>query len=104
MTLPISPSFPPMEASCLLKIPSDAEWQYEPKYNSQGESLQSLFPSCWSLLQQLDADRYVLDREIVISAGEISSFERFIAAHSSGCIGMILLNRPRIVKKRCAVS
>jgi len=43
MTLPISLSFPPMEASCLLKIPSDAKWQYEPKYNPRGESLNRYF-------------------------------------------------------------
>jgi len=40
---------------------------------STGRITQSLFPSCWSLLQQLGADRNVFDREIVISAGEIFS-------------------------------
>ena len=74
-----------MEASCLLKIPSDAEWQYEPKYNPKGESLNRYFPSCWSLLQQLEADRYVLDREIVISA-EIFSFGDLLR-RITGCIG-----------------
>jgi hypothetical protein len=46
---------------------------------------------------QLDADRYVLDREIVISA-EIF-FRGFIAAHSSGC----MRNRPESLKsaRRC---
>lgn len=41
---------------------------------STGRITQSLFPSCWSLLQQFGADRYVFDRETVISAGEIFSF------------------------------
>lgn len=74
MTLPISLSFPPMEASCLLKIPSAAEWQYETEIQSTGRITQSLFPSCWSLLQQLEADRYLFDRKIVTSAEKSFSF------------------------------
>ena len=89
MTLPISPSFPPMEASCLLKIPNEIQFE--------GRIMQSLFPSRCPIMQ-LDADRYVLDREIVISA-EIF-FRGFIAAHSSGC----MRNRPESLKNRSAVS
>jgi hypothetical protein len=56
-----------MEASCLLKIPSDAEWQYEPKYNPKGESLNRYFRVVgpyYRSSKRID----MLDREIVISA------------------------------------
>ena len=74
MTLLISPSFPPMKASCLLKIPSDAEWQYEPKYNPPGESLNRYFRVVVPL-QQLVADRDVIDCEMVICSRRNLSFD-----------------------------
>jgi hypothetical protein len=73
-----------MEASCLLKIPSDAEWQYEPKYNPKGESLNRYFRVVgpyYRSSKRID----MLDREIVISA-EIFSFGDLLR-RITGCIG-----------------
>jgi ATP-dependent DNA ligase len=33
MALPIKPPFPPMEAQLVDKIPSGAQWEYEPKWD-----------------------------------------------------------------------
>jgi hypothetical protein len=63
-----------MEASFLLKIPSEGEWQYEPNDNVKKANHSIAIPQVVGPLQQLEADRYVLDREIVISPGEIFSF------------------------------
>ena len=92
MTLPISPPFAPMEVLRVFTIPSGGEWQYEPKWDGfrclvfkdgkqvelqskKGESLNRYFPELLSPLRLLEANRYVIDGEIVVPAGEIFSFD-----------------------------
>ena len=92
MALPIKPPYPPMEALLVDRIPSGTQWQYEPKWDGfrciafkdgaqielQSKNCQSLrryFPELVQALQQVTADCFVVDGEIVIPAGEIFSFD-----------------------------
>jgi ATP-dependent DNA ligase len=92
MTLPISPPFAPMEALPVLEIPSGGQWQYEPKWDGfrclvfkdgkhvelqskKGESLNRYFPELLAAAQEVEANKYVIDGEIVVPAGEIFSFD-----------------------------
>jgi ATP-dependent DNA ligase len=92
MALAIKPPYPPMEALLVDRIPSGKEWQYEPKWDGfrciafkdgtlielQSKNCQSLrryFPELVQALQQVSAERFVIDGEIVIPAGETFSFD-----------------------------
>jgi ATP-dependent DNA ligase len=92
MTLPISPPFAPMEALPVRDIPSGSEWQYEPKWDGfrclifkeeksielqskKGESLNRYFPELVAAVQELAAERFVIDGEIVVPAGDGFSFD-----------------------------
>jgi ATP-dependent DNA ligase len=92
MALPIKPPYPPMEALLVDRIPAGREWPYEPKWDGfrciafkdgtqielQSKNCQSLrryFPELLQALQQVAADRFVIDGEIVIPAGETVSFD-----------------------------
>ncbi len=92
MTLPISPPFAPMEALPARDIPSGSNWQYEPKWDGfrclifkegknielqskKGESLNRYFPELVTAVQELSADKFVIDGEIVIPAQEGFSFD-----------------------------
>lgn len=92
MTLPISPPFAPMEALPVRDIPSGSNWQYEPKWDGfrclifkegknielqskKGESLNRYFPELVTAVQELSADKFVIDGEIVIPAEEGFSFD-----------------------------
>ena len=83
MTLPVSPSFPAMKPRACSRF-------REPKYNSKGELCNRYFRVVVPIMQ-LEADSYVLDREIVISA-EIF-IGRLVVAPSPAVSGMILVNR-----------
>jgi ATP-dependent DNA ligase len=92
MTLPISPPFAPMEALPVRDIPSGTYWQYQPKWDGfrclifkegknielqskKGESLNRYFPDLVTAVQQLAADKFVIDAEIVVPAGASFSFD-----------------------------
>lgn len=92
MALPIKPPYPPMEALLVDEIPRGKEWQYEPKWDGfrciafkngtelelQSKNCQSLsryFPELLRALQQVSAERFVIDGEIVIPVGETFSFD-----------------------------
>jgi ATP-dependent DNA ligase len=90
--LPIPLEFAPMEARLVDAIPRDAGWQYEPKWDGfrclafrdgtdialqskSGQPLARYFPEIVAALATLDAQRFVLDGEIVIPLGDALSFD-----------------------------
>jgi ATP-dependent DNA ligase len=85
-------SLEPMEARLVAKLPCDAGWQYEPKWDGfrcvairdgshvelqarSGKSLSRYFPEMVAAVAALDARRFVLDGELAIVDGETLSFE-----------------------------
>lgn len=97
--LPIQAPFAPMEAKLVEAIPSDAGWQYEPKWDGfrclafrngeqvvlqskSGQSLTRYFPELVSALLQLTPKNYVLDGEIVIvRTGRLSFDDLLMRIH-----------------------
>ena len=92
MTLPIRPTYLPMSAILTAEIPEGDGWQYEPKWDGfrcvafrdhdsielqskSGQPLARYFPEIVANLQALEADRFVLDGEIVIPVGKALSFD-----------------------------
>ncbi len=92
MSLPIKPPFPPMEALLVEKIPSGAQWEYEPKWDGfrclafrdgnkielqskSGQPLARYFPEIVEALLKLKASRFVLDGELVIPVKGGLSFD-----------------------------
>jgi ATP-dependent DNA ligase len=92
MELPISPPYPPMEASLVDAIPTGEGWQYEPKWDGfrclafkdnkdielqskNGQSLSRYFPELVSALQEIRSKKFVLDGEIVLSKDGHFSFD-----------------------------
>src|SRR6185503_17580488 len=92
MSLPIKPPFPPMEALLVEKIPSGAQWEYEPKWDGfrclafrdgnkvelqskSGQPLARYFPEIVGALLKLKATRFVLDGELVIPVKGGLSFD-----------------------------
>src|SRR3712207_4882363 len=82
---------PPMEATTVEDVPVGPEWQYEPKWDGfrciafrrgkkvdlqskSGKPLTRYFPDVATELAKLNADKFVLDGEIVISTGNRLSF------------------------------
>jgi len=85
-------SLEPMEARLVAALPSDEGWQYEPKWDGfrclalrdgarielqarSGKSLSRYFPEVVAAVAALEAQRFVLDGELVIPRGETLSFE-----------------------------
>ncbi|MFN3652001.1 MAG: ATP-dependent DNA ligase [Armatimonadota bacterium] len=81
-----------MEAQLVEKIPTGAQWQYEPKWDGfrclvfrdgdevelqskAGQPLHRYFPELVEAVRALPAVRFVLDGEIVIPKGETLSFD-----------------------------
>jgi ATP-dependent DNA ligase len=92
MTLPLEPSYPPMEATSAEAIPLGPRWQYEPKWDGfrclafrdgelldlrskSGQPLGRYFPDLVAVLAAVAPRRLVLDGEIVIPVGGLPSFE-----------------------------
>jgi ATP-dependent DNA ligase len=92
MSLQIKPPLPPMEARSVDEIPSDAGWQYEPKWDGfrclafrdgtdiflqskAGQPLVRYFPDIVRALGELKAKQFVLDGELVIPVGSALSFD-----------------------------
>src|SRR5687768_10792889 len=90
--LPVRPPFAPMEAKLVAKPPAGAQWRYEPKWDGfrvlafrdgEGVVLQSkrglplgrYFPELEAAVRALDADRFVIDGEIVIPTAKGLSFD-----------------------------
>lgn len=92
IALPIRPPYPPMEAKSVPELPRGQGWQYEPKWDGfrclafrrgeqvllqskAGQPLGRYFPELLDALCKLNADRFVLDGEIVIFSGEHLAFD-----------------------------
>jgi ATP-dependent DNA ligase len=93
--LPIEPPFAPMEALPAEQIPAGPDWQYEPKWDGfrclvfkdgdtvhlqskKTEPLARFFPELVAALEQVKADRFVIDGEIVVPAGAEFSFDALL--------------------------
>jgi ATP-dependent DNA ligase len=95
MTLPLAAPFDPMEAASVDKIPHGEQWQYEPKWDGfrclvfrdgqkvelwskAGRPLTRYFPELVKIIRELKADKFVLDGEIVVPAGNAFSFDALL--------------------------
>ena len=82
----------PMEALLAGELPEGKGWQYEPKWDGfrclakrdggdvqliskSGKPLGRYFPEMLELLQGLNHDRFLLDGELIISVGDVLSFD-----------------------------
>ena len=92
MKLPIQPPYAPMEAQLVDRIPTNAGWLYEPKWDGfrclvfrdgedvvlqskAGKTLHRYFPEVVQDVLALEAQRFVLDGEIVVPVQGLLSFE-----------------------------
>lgn len=92
LELPLRPPLPPMEAKLVESLPEGGGWQYEPKWDGfrclvfksggtvelQSKGVKPLgryFPEVVETVRAMDADRFVLDGELVIPLDGILSFE-----------------------------
>ncbi len=95
MSLPLNPPFPPMEALSVDEVPVGEEWQYEPKWDGfrclvfrdgghvelqskAGQPLARYFPEVVEAVLAVPAERFVIDSEIVIPAGDGFSFDALL--------------------------
>jgi ATP-dependent DNA ligase len=90
--LPVPPGTLPMEARAVDALPDGPGWQYEPKWDGfrclafragpdvalqakSGKDLTRYFPEMAAAMAALAAERFVLDGELAIPAGESLSFD-----------------------------
>jgi ATP-dependent DNA ligase len=90
--LEVKPGLPPMEAKLVDALPEGEGWQYEPKWDGfrclvfrdgaevalmskSGKPLGRYFPEVVDSVLGMEADRFVLDGELVIPVGGILSFD-----------------------------
>jgi ATP-dependent DNA ligase len=101
VTLPISKTYPPMEAAPAASLPVGPQWQYEPKWDGfrclafrdhnkidlrskSGKPLARYFPELVAALKDLRATKFVLDGEIVIPVkGDLSFDQLLMRIHPS---------------------
>jgi ATP-dependent DNA ligase len=93
--LPISKTYPPMEALSAAVLPTGPQWQYEPKWDGfrclafrdrkkvdlqskAGKPLTRYFPELAAALAKLKAPQFVLDGEIVIPFEGGLSFDQLL--------------------------
>jgi ATP-dependent DNA ligase len=94
MALPIGTTYEPMNALLVAELPT-GDWQYEPKWDGfrclafrdgrkvelrskSGQPLARYFPEVVESLLNVDADRFVLDGELVIPEGSGLSFNALL--------------------------
>jgi len=95
MSLPLRKTYAPMEAQPAESLPSGPGWQYEPKWDGfrclafrdgrkidliskSGKPLTRYFPDLVAALALLQANRFVLDGEIVIALDGSLSFDHLL--------------------------
>jgi len=88
----VDPAMPPMEARQERWLPSEAGWQFEPKWDGfrcllfrsgkqaelaakSGKSLARFFPEIVSLIERLSPESFALDGELIVAADGVPSFE-----------------------------
>ncbi len=95
MTLPLARAYPPMEARLVDELPTGSDYQYEPKWDGfrcvvfrdgdkvdlmskAGKPLARYFPDVVETIRAVEADRFVLDGEIVVPHGGSLSFDELL--------------------------
>lgn len=95
MSLPIPTDFAPMEADTAKEIPTGAEWEYEPKWDGfrclafrdyakldimskSGQALARYFPEMVEALLSLNATRFVLDGELIVTEQRTLDFDALL--------------------------
>jgi ATP-dependent DNA ligase len=95
MALPLHLPFSPMEALSVDEIPTGTQWRYEPKWDGfrclasrDGEEIQlqsksgrpmtRYFPELVAVLAALKPEKFMLDGEIVVPAGDDFSFDALL--------------------------
>ena len=95
MALPLHLPFSPMEALSVDEIPTGTQWRYEPKWDGfrclasrDGEEIQlqsksgrpmtRYFPELIAALAALKPEKFMLDGEIVVPAGDDFSFDALL--------------------------
>jgi ATP-dependent DNA ligase len=90
--LAVKPGLPPMEAKLVDSLPDGGGWQYEPKWDGfrclvfrdgpevhlqskSGKPLGRYFPEVVDTVLSMEADRFVVDGELIIPVGGILSFD-----------------------------
>jgi ATP-dependent DNA ligase len=90
--LEVKPGLPPMEAKLVDDLPQGEGWRFEPKWDGfrclvfrdgpnvhlqskSGKPLGRYFPEVEEAVCAMEADRFVLDGELVIPVGGVLSFE-----------------------------
>jgi ATP-dependent DNA ligase len=90
--LTVKPGVPPMEAKSVDSLPEGEGWQYEPKWDGfrclifrdgpdvhlqskSGKPLGRYFPEVVDKVLAMEADRFVLDGELIIPVGGVLSFD-----------------------------
>lgn len=93
--LPLPLDYAPMEAQLVDELPAGEEWQYEPKWDGfrclafrngervdlmskAGKPLARYFPDVVATMQSLDAERFVVDGEIVVPVDGTLSFDELL--------------------------
>lgn len=93
--LPLAPPFAPMEADLVEALPAGDAWRFEPKWDGfrclafrEGrrvelwskaqKRLERYFPEVVGALLALDADRFVLDGELVVPVEQVVSFDHLL--------------------------
>src|SRR5438093_2746699 len=92
MSLPLKGTYSPMEAKSVAQLPAGDTWQYEPKWDGfrclafrdgdrvdlqskSGQPLGRYFPELVEALLKLNAQRFVIDGEIVVPIKGRFSFD-----------------------------
>jgi ATP-dependent DNA ligase len=95
VNLPLMPPYLPMEARQVDELPAGEQWQYEPKWDGfrcivfrdgdeidlQSKSAKPLgryFPDVVANIRAIDAQKFVLDGEIVVPVADALSFEELL--------------------------
>jgi ATP-dependent DNA ligase len=95
IALPIQPPYPPMEARSASRLPTGADWLYEPKWDGfrclafrkgrtvalqskHGQPLDRYFPELAAAFRALPFKTFVLDGEIVIRGGSGLDFDALL--------------------------
>src|SRR3954471_5623108 len=95
IALPIRPPFPPMEAKSVKEIPEDEGWLYEPKWagfrclafrkgeqvllqSKAGQPLGRYFPEMVEAFQNIAAQEFVFDGEIIVEVDGHLSFDALL--------------------------
>ena len=103
---------PPMEASTADALPTDGDWQYEPKWDGfrcvayrdgdtvklqskSGQPLERYFPEVVERLLKVGATTFVLDGELVVPVGKSLSFDDLLQRIHPAASRILKLSKER---------